>query len=125
MIYEEFLNANRNKLLGYFMLAELSSDPDILETPYPPATLSEEMLDELKDRLRECMPLDSMITDLWDWDIHFEEDLCDDWYFEAVFGADYDRSSDDPEFEDLIHVEAVNFILGWRKRVLALPAEIG
>jgi hypothetical protein len=48
---------------------------------------SEEELDELKRLLNECMPSDSMIMDLRNWDIRFEEDLENDWYFEAVFGS--------------------------------------
>lgn len=28
------------------------------------------------------------MIDLWDWDIHFEKELEDDWYFEAVFGSE-------------------------------------
>jgi hypothetical protein len=150
MTYQDFLDANRNKLLGYLMLAEVSTDPDALETPYPPTKLSEEALGELRDRLNECMPLDSMITDLWDRDIHFEEYLGDDWYFEAVFGAassivqcaeelaeffvekcdewgiDYDQSpDDDPEFEGLVRQEAQDFIRGWRNNVFARHAQPG
>lgn len=149
MTYEEFLETNRNKLLGYFLLAKLSSETDILDTPYPPAKLSDEQLDELKDRINECMPLDSMIVDLWDWDIHFEDYLSDDWYFEAVFGAvstvdscaeqlaeffvekcneyniDYGQAPDDPEFENLVREEAANFIRGWRNSVFARYAQPG
>jgi len=86
MAFEEFLNANQNKLFGYLMLADILGRPEILDTPYPPAERSEEQLPMLKDRLNECIPLEFMITDLWDWDIHFEKDLGDDWYAEAYNG---------------------------------------
>lgn len=149
MTYDEFLHANRNKLLGYFMLGEFLKEPDILDTPDPAAELSEQKLAELKDRINECMPLDSMITDLWDWDIHFEEYLSDDWYFAAVFGSpsslgscaeqlaeffvekcnghdmDYDQTPDDPEFGSRIREQAANFVLGWRRNVFARHAQPG
>ena len=135
MTYDEFLDANRNKLVGYLMLCEFLKEPDILHTPYPAAELSEQQLRALKVCLNECMPLDFMITDLWNWDIHFEECLSDDWYFEAVFGSasslrscaeqlaeffvekcnendmDYNQSQDDPEFESRIREHAANFVL--------------
>lgn len=128
--YQLFLQANELKLLGYFLLAGKSGDSRVLETPYPPSFLNEDQLVELKDQLRACMPLDSMITDLWDWDVHFEEDLSDDWYFEAIFGdetnvgacsevlaefslekcdeyeIDYNQTASDPEFAALVFAEA-------------------
>jgi hypothetical protein len=149
MTYEEFLKANRNRLIGYLMLTEFSANPDALSTPFPPSKLSEKALNELKCQLKRHMPLDSMIIDLWDWDIHFEDDLGDDWYFEAVFGAqasieqcakqladfffekcneysiDYNQSPNDPDFEKLIQNQAENFILDWRNSAFvqyALPS---
>ncbi|MBI5611907.1 MAG: hypothetical protein HY942_02380 [Gammaproteobacteria bacterium] len=145
MTYEEFLAANQNKLVGYLILSYFSIDPDTIETPCPPAQLSEEQLVQLKDRLNECIPLDFMITDLWDWDIRFEngEELSDDWYFEAVFGSaaslkscseelvqffvdkcdeydiDYNQSADDQAFENLIEKEATGFVIAWRKNIIS------
>lgn len=149
MTYEEFLDANRNKLLGHFMLAEILTNTDCLDTPYPPSGLSAELLTKLKARLNECIPLESMITDLWDWNIRFEDDLSDDWYFEAVFGSasslepcaqqlaeffvakcdegdiDYNQSRNYPEFERLLGEQASHFILDWRKNVFARYAQPG
>ena len=51
-----------------------------------PSMLEDDELDDLKRRLGEFMPLDSIIIDLWDWDIHFESELCDDWFLSAAFG---------------------------------------
>lgn len=149
MTYEEFLYTNRNKLVGYFLLSNVSTESDVLNTPYPPTELSEERLEEMKGRINKCMPLDSMVTDLWDWDIHFEECLSDDWYFEAVFGPassvalcseqlaeffvqkcdeygiDYDQSADDPSFENLVREQTANFICGWRNNVFSSYAQPG
>ena len=121
----------------------ISKDSSVLKIPYPFSILSEEQLEALKDHLRACMPLNSMIIDLWDWDVHFEDYLSDDWYFEAVFGdeagvdpcseelaefflekcdeygIDYNQTDDDPEFEELILTEAKKFIMGWRQAVVA------
>lgn len=143
MTFEEFIQANHNKLLGFHLLSEISAEPYFLEAPRPQDTLPEEALEELKYQLNRCMPLDSMIIDLWDWDIHFESDLEDDWYFDAVFGAtsgvehcattlaeffsekcneygmDYDQSPDeDPQFEAMVLEESRSFIVGWRKAVV-------
>jgi len=87
MKYDEFIKAQGNTLAGYHLLINTFPDRFEIETPYPPSTLSDEELDELKRRLNECMPSNSMIMDLWDWDIHFEEELGCDWYFEVAFGS--------------------------------------
>ena len=143
MTYEEFIQANRSKLLGYHLLAELSKEFDILSTPYPPESLTEEQVEMLKHMIKECIPKDSMIVDLWDWDIHFEESLGDDWVYEAVFGAasslnacaeklgdfflekadehgmDYNQDPDDPGFENLVKESAAWFLVGWRENLCA------
>ena len=111
---------------------------------YPPSGLSEEQLEELKDQLHECMPKNSIIVDLWDWDVHFEEYLSDDWYFEAAFGEtdtldvcaeelgdfflekveeyglDYDQYPDYNGFESWISEKSIEFIRSWRENVIRL-----
>lgn len=143
MTYNEFLDENQQTLLGYFLLSQFTTNPDILVTPYPPAQLSEEQLAQMQSRLTESIPLDSIITDLWNADIHFEEDLGDDWYFQALFGSavsaascaaqladffiekcddhafDYDQSPESPEFRALVLDHANRLIRGWRKNILA------
>jgi hypothetical protein len=100
--------------------------------------------DELKRRLGEFMPLDSIIIDLWDWDIHFESELCNDWFLSAAFGhtdtldscsadladfflekvdeygMNYDQPSDREGFEDWINKESMKFIENWRRNLAAL-----
>ena len=87
-----------------------------------------------------------MITDLWDWDIHFERDLRDDWYYEVVFGSalsiescadelteffvekcneyciDYNQQGDD-FFDGHVRERAANFIQDWRRNLFARLAE--
>ena len=86
MKFDEFLALHRNKLFAYFLLESLFPDKIRIKTPYPPSVLSEEEIEQLMERVCACMPLDSMMFDLWDWDIHFENDLGDDWLCDAIFG---------------------------------------
>jgi hypothetical protein len=141
MNFEEFLAFNRNKLLGYFLLKGWFPDKLCIETPYPPSVLSEEKIEQLMDCFRACMPRDSMMLDLWDWDIHFEDDLGIDWLYEAVFGdqasldtsaeqlaefflekvdeydMDYNQTQSDEDFDFAAWVreEALTFIKHWRE----------
>jgi len=141
MFFEEFLKKNRNKILGYLMLSEMLNNPEAMETPLPQAFLSDERLETLKRWLEDCMPLHNMIADLRDWDIHLAEGLGDEWYFEAVFGAessieswaedlsdffiricdeynlDYNQGSDHEEFENIVFEEALLFLKEWRYNV--------
>jgi len=96
----------------------------------------------MKRRLVELMPLDTIVTDLWDWDIHFEDESFDD-IEEAAFckdddikkyaeplandieswieeyDIDYDRSNwEIPEaFSEWIKEECVKFMTHWRASV--------
>jgi len=140
MNFEKFLALNRNKILGYTLIAWLSGKSENLEAPFPPEDISEDHEEELKSALNQCMPLYNMMIDLWDWDIHFERELSNDWYFYSLFGddsdvflcakelseffiekcdeylIDYDQWQND-EFENLVNEEAAKFIYGWRKNV--------
>lgn len=95
-------------------------------------------------RLVECMPLDTIVTDLWDWDIRFEQESFDDiedaafcsddelehfaelladdferWADE--YGMDYDQSSfESPEdFSKYVKQQCVQFMEEWQKNVKA------
>jgi len=143
MSYEEFIKENKGRLIGYYLLSVWFPERCRLETPSPVTELSEDELDQLKIRLNEFMPPESMIKDLWDWDLHFEDYLSDDWYFEAVFGGasssrycaeilaefflekvdefsmDYDQqaytSYDD--FKNMALEEALKFVNSWRQNI--------
>jgi hypothetical protein len=98
--------------------------------------------DVLKRRLVNLMPLDSMIIDLWDWDIHFEDETFDDiksaafctddeiesyaatladdfegWIDE--YGMDYNQPGWDSheQFSAWIKEECLNFMKQWRANV--------
>lgn len=106
--------------------------------------LEDDELDDLKRRLGKFMPLDSIIIDLWDWDIHFESELYDDWFLSAAFGPpgaldscstdladfflekvdeyglDYDRHRGREGFADLIREESMKFVENWRRNIATL-----
>ena len=94
----------------------------------------------LQDSLRNLMPLDTSVTDLWDWDIQFQEEsfdlveaafsdedqvleyascLADDflvWIDE--YGMDYNQHGWEPgEFEKWIEKECLQFMQKWRQNV--------
>ena len=141
MTFDDFLRLKRNILLGYYLLTKWHPDKFDIEVPYPPSEISEEDLEVLKDRLTDCMLLNSIIIDLWDWDAHFEKELSDDWFFEAVFGdkssieacaeeladyfheqvdqfdMDYNQHEDKDLFRDIIFQEAIEFIKNWRDQI--------
>ncbi len=149
MSYEKFAEANKGRLLGLYLLSEWFPDRCSLETPYPPAELSDNELEGFKAHLNACMPLDSLMVDLWKWDIHFENDLEDDWYFETVFGEaasaqacaeqlaefflqkvdeyamDYDQDATSNDFKAMVREEALKFVTSWRLRVVDRYAKPG
>ncbi len=140
MTFDEFIKLKGNVLLGYHLLFQWYPEKFKIAAPYPPSEISGDDLEVLKDRLDDCMPLDSMIVDLWDWDAHFEKDLGDDWYFEAVFGDEnaiipcatdlaeyfydqvesfdinYDQYPNEDLFKEIILQESVSFIRRWREK---------
>lgn len=127
--------------MGFYLLSLWFPGRCSLGTPYPPANLSDDELADMKTKLNACMPKDSMMIDLWGWDIHFEDDLGEDWYFEVVFGdagtcdncaeqlaeyflgkvedhaLDYDQHADRETFEALVRKESQDFITAWRNTV--------
>ncbi len=143
MTFDAFLSENRRTLLSYYALEQWLGERIQIETPYPPAILEDDELEALRSRLCKTMPRQSMMLDLWDWDLHFEEDLENDWFFEAAFGPDssaedcaetladyflekaaeyamdYDQCSSD-DFDALVQEEALQFINSWRNNLDAV-----
>jgi hypothetical protein len=100
----------------------------------------EEEVDEaLRERLRALMPRDSMVMDLWSWDIHFEDESFDDistvafsdedelakyadtlaenflrWIDE--YGMDYNQQDwqSPDEFSGWIRQQCLDFLMKWR-----------
>jgi len=150
MSYKQFIEQNKGRLLALYMLSQRFKGRFGLKTPYPPSELSDVELAGLKEGLNGCMPLDSIMVDLWDWDIHFEDALEDDWYFEAIFGEaesaqtcaeelaifflgkvdeygmDYNQDAfESNDFEVFIHEKALKFVTSWRQSVFERYAELG
>lgn len=144
MTYDEFLSHNKQALVGQYLVSQLLEDPARVLRPDAQDLHDGELLEELVEQLNRCMPLESMMIDVWDYDVHFEEDLGTDWYFEAAFGSpdslqgcsqllaefllekvcelnlDYDQAADDAVFEARVREEAQNFIVEWRRRIVRL-----
>ena len=105
--------------------------------------MSEESDDEaLRERLVKLMPLDTRVTDLWNWDIRFEEEsfgdiedaaFSDDDQLKAFaenladdflgwidkWGMDYNQEgwNSDEAFEEWIRDECMDFMRRWRANV--------
>lgn len=128
-------------LAGYFILKRYFPKHSTITVPYPPADLSDEELEKLRSQLDKALPRYSMMMDLWDWDLHFENDLSDDWYYDAAFGQqssinalakqlaeyflekveeysmDYDHHQDQDAFRSVVMEEARQFIVNWRQNI--------
>lgn len=97
--------------------------------------------EKLRERLVALMPRESMVMDLWDWDIHFEETSFDD-ITEAAFAddeelaqyadglandfqrwideydMDYDQQNgEEDEFSEWIGEKCLEFMRKWRANV--------
>lgn len=142
MNFDEYIENLKQTLLGHYILNSYQPQNAVITEPYPPAELTDDKLELLKEKLNECIPLNTIITDLWDWDIRFEEYLSDDWYFSAVFGKktsfvdnsqtladfvlekveeygmDYNQQDDPDWFSGHIFEEAKKFIQGWQTNIL-------
>jgi len=93
-------------------------------------------------RLVECMPLDTIVTDLWDWDIRFEQEsfgdieeaaFCDEELFESFaeqladdferwcdeYDLDYNQNEFDQleDFSAFVKEECLKFMKRWRANV--------
>jgi len=122
---------------------KMSPGKFLIQEPWPYDELDEDEVDILKEALKEFMPLDTIVTDLWDWDIDFEDRTFEDNYFDVALGAeeyalaqakflkedflewideygiDYDQTQwdEEKEFDNWIYDECVKFIKGWRLNI--------
>ena len=141
MSFDTYLNENRQLLRAHYALTKWYGTRFQLEIPFIRGKLTEAELEGLKCLIRDQMPLESMILELWNYDLHFEEDLEDEWFFESAFGdADsegfcveelfnyffekndeyeiYPNEFDsDDDFRSWIEEESLNFIRKWREKV--------
>lgn len=133
-----------NILFKRLVFQNLCPGKFLIEDPWPFDELDEDGVEALKDKLRELMPLDTLITGMWDWDLHFEDTTFEDSFFEVAlgpeenafkdveylqedllrwideYGMDYaqDQFSDE-EFEQLIYDQCVEFIQKWRSNIVS------
>jgi len=111
--------------------------------PWPSDDLTEQEVEGLRSALRELVPLDTMVADMWDWDIHFENSTFVDTYFDVAlgpedvalaeaeslkedilgwideYGMDYAQDQmTQEEFEAMVLMQCREFILGWRGNIV-------
>jgi hypothetical protein len=60
----------------------------LIPDPWPNNELTDIEIETGKDILRELMPLDTIVTDMWDYDIHFEDLTFEDTFFDVALGSD-------------------------------------
>jgi len=114
----------------------------LLSDPWPYEILNDEELEEFKDNLIGLMPLDTIVTDLWDWDIRFEKLTFEDRIFGIAlgpdseveegasaltqdmlawideYGMDYAQNEyENDEFEKWIYELILNFLNKWRENI--------
>ena len=58
-------------LFKTLVLQKLFPGKFLIKDPWPYDEIDEKDVGRAKDTLRELMSLDTMVTDMWDWDIHF------------------------------------------------------
>ena len=116
----------------------------LIPNPCPYDELSDEDVEAGKDALRQLMPLDTIVTDMWDYDIHFEESTFGEGtYFDIALGSDESAHSQaehlkedmlgwiqefgmdyaqdqwtEEEFEQWVLSQCQDFILKWRSNVV-------
>jgi hypothetical protein len=145
MSIDDFTNESGQDFSGYQMMKMWFPDSDDSgKKEYITTELSDEEFEELRNNLNGCMPLGSMILDLWDENVRFEEKLSSEWYVEAAFGTedslafcaeqlevffmshvedlslDYNQKGEDELFNELVKDEARQFVKNWRKNIYSL-----
>ena len=114
----------------------------LVSNPWPYDRLTDEEVDAAKDALTQLMPLDTIVTDMWDYDIHFEGSTFADTYFDVALGSDefafaqaeylkedilgwiqefvmdYAQDQyDGDEFGEWVLGQCKDFILKWRRNI--------
>ena len=143
--FDDYSSEKGNDYSGYQMMRMWFPEKEEADKQEHMTTeLSDEEFEELKNHLNGCMPLGSMILDLWDENVRFEENLTADWYMEAAFGTaesltdcadklekffidqierlslDYNQHGEEELFHDLIKDEARQYVKNWRKNIYSL-----
>lgn len=132
----------RDIIFKILVFQKMCPDKFLLQDPWPHEELDEDVLEELKYALNRLMPLDSIVIDMWDWDIHFEDRTFKDTYFDVALGPeeyaieqamflkedmlawidefciDYAEEEWGEDFEDWVYEQCVEFIKGWRSNII-------
>jgi hypothetical protein len=130
-------------LFKTLVLQKLFPAKFLIPDPWPSGELTDEEVQAGKDALRKLMPLDTIVTDMWDYDIHFEDATFEDTYFDVAlgsdefaysqaerlkedilgwiqeFGIDYDQGQrTEEEFGQWVLDQCKDFILKWRSNIV-------
>ena len=141
--FAAYLQENQARFFMEYLLAAWFPGRDDIDPAYPPEALNENELVALKIALLECIPDESEIVGLYDWDVRFAAELSDDWFFSAVAGPlseipkvaeelaefflekvdaldlDYNHSAQMPEeFHALALSWSQDFVVTWRCRIV-------
>lgn len=60
----------------------------LIPDPWPYDELTDEEVEAGIDALRQLMPLDTIVTDMWDYDVRFEDSTFENTYFDVALGSD-------------------------------------
>lgn len=129
-------------LFKVLMLQKLCPEKFLIENPHPLEELNSEEIWELKSKLNDLMPKESVILSLWDYDLHFEDTTFEDTYFDVTLGPEYlalaqsvtlqedflnwnieynmgyDQADwEEGEFDKWVLEECKNFIKKWRLNI--------
>jgi hypothetical protein len=143
MSISRFGDDQSNLLFRLYVLQKLCPGKFLLKAPWVYDELDDDAVCELKQSLTELMPLDTMVTDMWDWEIHFENITFEDSFFDIAFGTepvameesgclpqdilgwidqfDMDYSYmelEQDQFEKWVEDECVRFISKWRSNIV-------
>jgi hypothetical protein len=90
-------------LFKSLILQNLCPGKFLIEDPCPRDELDENDVEAVRAALRELMPLDTTVTDMWDWDLHFEDTTFEDTYFDVALGPeDFAQAQAECLKEDLL-----------------------
>ena len=132
-----------NILFKRLVFQNLCPGKFFIEDPWPFAELDEDEVEALKDELKKLMPLDTIVTDMWDWDIRFEDTTFEDIFFEVALGPEENVSEyakdlkedflqwideyninyaedqfSNEEFNQWVHDQCEEFIQKWRSNIV-------
>lgn len=139
--FPAYLQEHQARFFMEYLLAHWFPGRTDLDPTYPGSNNGER--EAVKTALLAHVPLDSVLVDLYDWDVHFANELSDDWFFAAVtgpvggmneaaqelaeffveqvdkLGLDYNQGSQSPEaFQALVLTWSRDFVMQWRQRIV-------